>query len=196
MALRNNALVTVDACKYQLDIPASETKYDAYLERLINSASQQIERYCNRRFVPWNYVEIFDGNSSDQQILSNFPVLAINEVCVDSSRVFGEDTIVTNYSLVDGNVLQRIGSSWGSSQQSVRVSYTAGFEEIPADLEDACIMLVEIRYRLKNDRRLGRESQSKAGEDITFVAGWPTEVTTILDEYKILPMVTGTSVSR
>lgn len=197
MPLRSNALTTVSECKAQLDIPVAETKYDAYLERLINTASQQIERYCNRKFQVENYVEIFDGGGVDQQLLSHFPVIAVDKVCVDSSRVFGDDTIIpaSGFALV-GNVLQRLGYTWGNYQQSVKVSYSAGFSEIPADVEDACLLLVELRYRMKQDRRLGRESQSKAGEDITFISGWPQEVKDILDEYKVIPMITDSSVQR
>jgi hypothetical protein len=179
-----------------LDIPTAETKYDTYLERLINVASQHIERYCNRRFVVTNYVEVFDGDRVNQLLLSNFPVTTISEVCVDSARVFDPSSAVTDYRLISPNILQRLDTHWGSYQQSVRVSYSAGFAEIPADIEDACVMLVELRYRMKNDRRLGRESQSKAGEDVTFVSGWPQEVIDVLDGYKVLPMVTDSSVLR
>lgn len=193
MALRANALTTVEYCRGQLDIPASPSQ-DPYLERLINVASQQIERYCNRCFIAKNYVDVIDGNCANEVMLQNFPVISIAEVCVDSSRAFDPASTLpsTDYTAI-GNVLRKLSGTWGGVQQSIRVDYRAGFEEIPADIEEACIMLVELRYRMKNDRRLGRESQSKAGEDITYIAGWPLEITTILDEYKIFPMVDGSS---
>jgi hypothetical protein len=49
---------------------------------------------------------------------------------------------------------------------------------------------------MKQDRRLGRESQGKAGEEITFVSGWPQEIVDVLDQYKVLPMVSDSSVLR
>lgn len=194
MALRSNALTTVAACKSQLDIPTANTDQDSFIERLINSASQQIDRYCNRRFVSTSYVEIFDGNRSNQLLLGNMPVTALSELNVDSLRVFGSSTIVaaTEYGRT-GNIITKNSGNWGNVRQSIRVSYTAGFTEVPADVENACIMLVELYYRMKNDRRIGRESQSKAGEDITFVDGLPKAVTDVLDNYKIIPMVEGSS---
>lgn len=195
MALRANALTTVAACKTQLDIPAPNTDQDSYIERLVNTASQQIERYCNRVFVLTSYSEVFDGGRANQVLLSNIPVVSISEVNLDSERVFGASTIIpsTDYSL-NGAVITRLSGTWGNVRQSLLIKYSAGFSVIPADIEDACIMLVELRYRMKNDRRIGRESQSKANEDVTFVTGWPKEVTDILDGYKLIPMVDGSSV--
>jgi len=191
MALNSNALTTIAACKLQLDIPTSDTSVDALLERYINSASEQIERYCCRKFKASSYTEIRDGSRSNEMLLKNYPVTAISGVYIDAARAFGVDTQLasTEYAIIEPNVLRRHSYSFGSVSQSIKIVYTSGYATIPADLEDACIMLVELRYAKKSDRSLGRNSTGKQGESISYTEGWPQEVTSILDGYKVLPFL-------
>lgn len=191
MALRANALTTLDACKIQLDIPTSNTAQDALLERYINSASQQIERYCDRSFISESKTEFYDGTRSNELLLRRSPVSAVSLVAVDSERTFGSDTVLvaSTYAVVGDVALRRHSGTWGKGSQNIKVTYTAGYSTIPADLEDACILLVEHRYRMRGDRRLGRSSQGKQGESISYIADWPQEVLSILENYRITPML-------
>lgn len=192
MALRSNALTSVSVVKAQLEIPISDTSQDSILERYINSASEQIERYCNRKFKSASYEEIRDGSRANEMLLNNYPVTSITSVNIDDERLFGADTLIpaTDYAVISPNVLRRHVSTWGRGSQNIKIVYVAGFATIPADLEDACIMLVEIRYGKKNDRSIGRTSSGKQGESISYVDGWPQEVISILDSYKVLPFLT------
>jgi uncharacterized phiE125 gp8 family phage protein len=191
MALNSNALTTVAVCKAQLDIPTGDTSVDALLERYINSASEQIERYCCRKFKSSSYTETRDGSRSNELMLKNFPVTAISSVKHDPERAFGASTelAATAYALIEPNTLRRHSGTWAQGSQVLQITYTAGFSTIPADLEDACIMLVELRYAKKSDRSLGRTSSGKQGESISYTEGWPKEVTDILDSYKVIPFI-------
>ena len=198
MALRSNALTTVDECKKQLDVLSTDVSQDAYLERLINSSSEQIERYCGRKLVSQAYTRFFDGNRSNELLLPDIPASAITTVSVDSTRLFPVESnlLPEEYSLVDGIVLRRHSGFWAVGSQNIKVAYTAGFAEIPADLEDACILLVELRFRMKSDRRIGRESQTKQGETISYSSDWPQEVYSLLAPYMLPSVVSGSSALR
>lgn len=186
------ALTTLNACKEQLDILLTDTSQDAYLQRLINSATAQVNRYCCRTFEHQSYTEIKDGSRTNELMLSNFPITAITSVHVDGARVFDADTLLpaTAYAVIAPNMLRLIGSNWGRASQSIKIVYGAGYQVVPADVEDAAILLVETRYRMRSDRRLGRTSTGKQGESTSYTEDWPREILSLLDPYKLLPMVT------
>ena len=186
MALNANALTTVATCKTQLDIQSSDTSQDALLERFINSASEQVERYCGRKFALRSFVEVRDGTRSNEMLLENWPVVSVTSVHVDTSRAFGAESLLlaSEYGVQAPNILRRHDAFWPRGSMVVRVEYTAGYATIPADLEDACVMLVEHRYRMKNDRRLGRTSSGKQGESISYTETWPQEVLDLLEPYR------------
>jgi hypothetical protein len=48
----------------------------------------------------------------------------------------------------------------------VRLAYTAGYAAIPAEIEQACIALVALRYKERD--RIGHVSKSLAGETVAF----------------------------
>jgi hypothetical protein len=196
MALRANALTSLANCHVQLDIPILDTTQDALLTRLIDSASQQIDNYCNRQFVSASYTQYFDGNRANEIILPRSPITTISSVSIDSGRVFGTDSLLpaTDFGFVGTNILRRHSGNWGTGSQIIKVVYTAGYTVIPADVEDACILLVECRYRLKNERILGKSSQGKAGENVSFLNDWPVEALTLLEPYRLFNYVDSNAV--
>lgn len=186
MALNANALTSILKVKEQLEIPALDLTQDGYIERLINAASQQIETYCDRKIKSTTQTKIYDGSGANELILLCPPIISITSVNFDYERVFDSNSLLTanDYALVDDFVLRKHSGSWGRVSQSVKVVFVAGFAVVPADIEDACILLCEYRYRLRNDRRLGRTSQSKQNEQISYTKDWPSEIYSLLENYK------------
>lgn len=191
MALNANALTSLAEAKVLLDIPT--TSQDSYLERLINVASMQIERHCNRKLVSQAHVDTFDGTSSNQLVLPQYPVTAIAGVWVDQTRAFGSDTQLETSEYSDSTedlqqgLLRLVSGAFGRGVRNVKVSYTAGYvtisEEAP-DLEQACLWLVELMYRARSDRRLGRQSITKGEESVDYLSQWPVEILTLLEPYR------------
>jgi hypothetical protein len=158
---------------------------------LINMASQWFERHCGRVFKSAAYTEQFDGTGQTDMILNHFPITAISEVRVDSSRTFAAESIVdaSDYhaepdELLEAGILRRHGSRWPRGSRNVKVTYTAGYAVVPADLEYATLLMVEWLYRGNSDRRIGRTSIGKAGETTGYVSELPIEVQMVVDNYK------------
>lgn len=134
MPLAPNALTTLEAVKSYLKIPFESTTDDQNLEDLINSCSAAIESYCGRKFkVQIITDEEYDGNGRKHILLEQYPVKTIESVKID-------DTILdsSSYKVKKKNGMLIHHHKWPEGDINIAVTYVAGFDEIPADLELAC----------------------------------------------------------
>lgn len=163
-------LVTLADVKLELGIAGSAD--DAWLQRVITSASQAARTYCNRDFVAQTYSEqLFpdrepypwqtpDSVATIQ--LSRWPLIgAVTVTCGGGALVQDVDFIAVPEL---GHLLRRCGAegltTWGSSP--LTVAYEAGFEDIPVDLQDGVLDLVKGRFYARK-RDPGLKSESVAG---------------------------------
>lgn len=136
-------LTTLDHVKDWLGIEESNTSSDAYLLRLIKSASQFALNYMQRDSMSSNqYDEIYDGYGNTFMMLRQFPATEILALSLNGTPVSaaGGDGISTPFS--NGYVLETPKSA--PSQQrltlfnkifphmrsSVYVSYMAGYKQV------------------------------------------------------------------
>ena len=83
----------------------------------------------------------------------------------------------------DENRLVLRGLVFPRGRGNVRVSYQAGFAAPPADLTQACIEMVSLRYREKD--RVGLVSKGLAGETTAYsLKDMPESVRTLLNRYR------------
>ena len=137
MPLKNNALTTLAAVKSYLKI-TSDTD-NSLLEDLINASSNAIERYCERTFKEQLFTdEEYDGNGLNGLYLRQYPVKSITSVTVE-----GTSLNIIDYKCKKNNgKLIRNNGIWPTGEINILVTYTAGYTEIPSDLELACKHLV------------------------------------------------------
>lgn len=134
MPLAPNALTTLAAVKSILKISAEQTKDDSILEDLINACSSVIENYCERKFKEQTYIdEEYDGTGRKHILLKQYPVKSIDNVKID-------DVVLdpSEYRVKKSNGMLVKNYIWPLGDINVTVTYTAGYTEIPADLELAC----------------------------------------------------------
>jgi len=147
---------------------------DDLLELLISSASKFIEQWCGRSFTANDYIEKFDGTNKDYHFLRNTP---INEI--DYVKVNDDLKEVQNYN--DEMVV--ISSTFLKGRINCEIGYNAGFATVPADIEQACIELVGIKY--KQIETLNLSSKAIAGETTSFITkDIPDFVRIVLQQYK------------
>lgn len=177
--------MTLSQAKDYLSIASGDTTKDSWVEMLINSASDLIERHCSRSFKSASYTHYFDGHGTNEIVLSQYPVSNVTSVKVDSLRVFGSDTALasTSFQAMEGGILRLHDTRFPEGSQVVKVEYTAGYTTVPGDLQIACLFLVEWVFRTQNDRRLGRTSVSKGQEAVTNIPGIPRDVEMILEPF-------------
>ena len=177
----------------------TQPKDDARLNVLIPSISQLIKTYCGNSFVDYyssNKTETFDINWSTHVVqLTETPVNALVSVQERASYSSSYTTLTTGayeYSL-DANTdsILRTNSAgyqnWPQGVGSVKITYTAGYSAVPADLKLAVLDLVT--YYLKDEHKLrqsiaGASLQNQGSSTQRDNVGFPDHIKRVLDLHK------------
>lgn len=148
-AILSYALTSVSDVKESLGIAAGDTSKDNLITRKINQATENIEAYCalpyGHHFKESTYTnEEYDGSNSDQLVLFMRPVTAVSsfQQRQTSENISSWDTVDSSlyyFDIPSGIVKGLFGL--GNYYNNYRVSYTAGYATIPADLAEACVIL-------------------------------------------------------
>lgn len=139
MSLVSYALTTRARLKTFLGISSSDD--DSLLDQIINSVSDFVEMYCDRRFKKTDYSdEVYDGNGSKYLILKQYPVVSGETFTLERRDSFDNQdswsTIDSEYYFVKESAgmviyvasLNTEGAYFVKSPQHYRVSYTAGYD--------------------------------------------------------------------
>ena len=179
-------LTSLANAKQWLGVAASTD--DALLARLVTAASQFIQSWLNRSIPSQAYTEKRNGHGGDRLALANYPVSAISQVTVDGIGIPAAATALDTGYRFDERFVYLRGYVFTRGWLNVGLTYTAGFTTIPADLEQACIALVGLRYRERD--RIGHQSKSIGGETVAFwTRDMPADVQTVLNAYrKVVPL--------
>lgn len=141
--LLSYALCSVADVKESLGI--TDSSKDNLIIRKINQATELIERYTGRRFASTVYTdEMYDADGGSTINLRNYPVITFTSISYrsGSENINDWQTIDSTDYFIDTNAgivefLFDIGQGW----QKYKVTYTAGYTTIPADLAEACATL-------------------------------------------------------
>lgn len=188
-------LITIDDYKEHEGI--SSTKEDTKLESIVPSVSQLVKTYCANTFVdyylsPRTETFTFTWESPLAQ-LQESPVRSIISVEErgNPSLAYVELNAAQYYLDVETDCVYRIDGSrtkdWPQGPGSVRVTYTAGYEEVPQDLRLALYDLVTyyLRDEHKERRTLsGASVQNPVDSGARNEVQFPAHIKRILDLYK------------
>lgn len=137
-------LTLVETVKRELNITTSVDD-DLWLER-IRRASAEIVRFCNRPFAQATVTDYFrmTGSGSDSLFVSRPPVV----------EVITADDDAVDWALYEFSTQGQIGlidhddtPAWQGA--AVSITYKGGYlllQELPREIEEACISLVKARY--------------------------------------------------
>lgn len=166
----------------------TSTNDDALLSRLITATSNYIQSWLNRSFASQAYTETRDGAGGERMLFANYPVTAVASVTIDGQSIpLASGSQAPGY-LFSTTTLFVNGYAFTRGRQNVTIAYTAGFAATPAEIEQACLELMAVRYKERD--RIGQVSKSIGGETITFSQkDFPDSVRTILNNYKkVVPL--------
>ena len=234
MALDTYALTTLANANTYLGLTADGGVVDAYVENLINRASDIIESALNRLLKVRLYTkERYSGIGQEQLYFKQYPVLAVNldnlawdaaaktltrndggsfvkdgfadgnEVLVQNSEynsglltingvvtalVITFDEVIVDDAIDDNVILSRCRELWiedsivdeddyevnedhiyyrsgfSEGHMNIRVTYYAGFNTIPDDIESKCLELIKMAY----DKNKDVKSEKLGPYSITF----------------------------
>ena len=196
-------LVDLDTVKDELGIPPEDISKDGRLQRWITSTSQRFANICGVVFPEEGVSEVFRllgtgygyggyhyhgpvhpwGSGSPYGLpirLRRRPVMAVTNV-TESTTPLDPTTYETD---LPGGLIYRLTSNsrgnWCGT--SVNVEYSAGYDPIPADVQDAVLSIVRHKYALSGrDPLVKRFSIENVGSEDYWV---PLQTTGL---YETLP---------
>lgn len=163
---------------FKVDAGISIDTDDEYLERAISRASQAIMSYCGRVFAVETVRDDFACIKGSEIVLSRFPVLSIESV----------DGVPAAYTLDSARGLISVAS--GQLSGSASVTYVAGLNPIPLDLQGAVGEVVKaLQFNRSRDPSLRSENilsglYAYTLFDANAGAGTAKQVASILDRYR------------
>ena len=175
-------LTTLANVKSWLNIQSNTD--DALLSRMITSVSTYIQSWLNRSFSVASYTDTSNGNGvSSQLVLRNYPIVSVSSLTINGIIIpFSPDGIKPGYQY-DGKAIYLIGYIFQRGMRNIVVNYSAGYASVPAEIEQAVIELLSLRYRERS--RIGENSKSIGGETVSYnIKDFPEGVKTILNNYK------------
>ncbi|WP_049974124.1 hypothetical protein [Azospirillum sp. B4] len=162
-------LTDVATVKAWFSPPLTSTTDDVLLNRLIQAESGFIRRWLGRDLSPATYTQTLDGTGNALLPLPNYPVTGVTAVTVDGVAVPpqpGDQPLAYGYAHDDYAVML-VGGIFPKGRRRVTVTWTAGYEPLPAILEQACVELVALRYRERD--RVGLVSKAHGGETTGYL---------------------------
>lgn len=174
-------------------------KNDEQLNKIIPSVSQLVKTYCANTFVDYYSTNKIDTINVDWDThivqLTESPVNTI--VSVEERSNYGSSylTLTTGAyeyyldTITDSIIRTTNGTykNWSRGPGAVRVTYTAGYSSVPADLRLAVFDL--ITYYLKDEHKerrsiAGASIQNQASSSQRNNVAFPDHIKRVLDLYK------------
>lgn len=168
----------------------TDTTKDALLSALITAASAAVEQYIGRIIQQQSYTALMDGNGAALLPLPQYPISAVSVVEINGVAVGANSTWGDGGFAHDGDrslYFPGEGRVFPVGKRNVKVTYTAGYASVPADLAQAVNELV--LSDMKNRDHIGWQSKSLAGETITLdLRAMPPSAKSVIDAYRdVLP---------
>lgn len=143
------------------------------IESLIAACDEHVKALLLGRVLESaEYVEKLDGTGFDFLTLSQRPVTEVAEVKIDADRGFGsgiEALASDEYDLdADTGMLYRVAATWPFGRRNIRVTYTAGYATVPADVTQAANEIVAEWYVRAKQLKSGQSQAEVASENVGY----------------------------
>lgn len=186
-------LTTVADVKSASGIGAGTSNSDAVLARLVTAVSSFIVEDTDRSFGAVLTVnEIRNGNGQSELFLAEAPIVSITSLTVNTTPIAAQAADgKPGYFIVTPSVLALYGYTFSRGKRNVRITYTAGYAAVPAEVAQACIEIVIAAYRrCTRGPEITSENVPASGANFSFsqkdVSPWAA---TVLDKYrKVTPL--------
>ncbi len=180
-------LITRD--DYKTYIGITNTEQDAKIDVLVPIVSAIARNVCRRTFNDYvndANVEVYDGGHTDL-IMNEYPTLAVGSVeySIDYGQTYELLEEFVDYVVnVKASSIIYIAGKWPVMLNGYKVTYNAGYEVIPMDLQVALFDLVT--YYLRNESAI--KSQRTPGSNtvqIEYITknSLPSHIARIFDLY-------------
>ena len=179
-----NDLATVAGAQLYLGIGNSSQDSDL-LQTLITAASGFIQTILGYKIAPTSYTETRCGNGRSEMVLRYRPIISVQSLSIsNAAQVASPGYGQTGFSF-DGSKLFLANGAFYYGIRNVVITYTAGYVTTPADLTQACIELVALKYGLR--QKAGLVSEGGLGQTTAYSQrDMPASVATAIQPYKLV----------
>lgn len=185
-----NNLITL--AEYKAYIGISSTNQDGIINTLIPQVSALVKNICRRTFLDYvdeTKIEISKGSPTNRIVLHETPVLQVSSVefSEDYGKTYSTLIEYTDYVVEqDSDIVEIIATPYVNyyKTNAFKISYNAGYEEIPSDLKLAIADLVN--YYVRNDAAV--HTQKNIGSNniqIEYITKTqlPAHISRVLDQH-------------
>lgn len=162
--------------------------HDDLLTRMIDAASAFVENWLGFQVLQHTVVERRDGTGKNELILGEHPIISVTKVSIcDREIPESPDYQQYGYRSADWWIILQ-GDYFPRGRRNITIEYEAGYATVPADIEQAVIDLVTLRYKEKD--RLGIQSKTLATETISYFMGdlTPSAKSALYQYKKVVPI--------
>lgn len=168
-------LCTLDDLKVFLGLADSDTVNAPQLNRYIRIASNQILGYCKQDFqIVAIENELHDGDDTHLLSLDHTPIQSIEALSIDGQTIDPTEVkVYPAYVKLDETFtydarLRGFDRVFGRGTQNIKVSYQAGFLEVPPEIEEACLLQVVFLQNLASRQGIVTETNQVAGSTTSY----------------------------
>lgn len=191
MADHAYAIVTTDEFKTWMGITVND--HNAIIELIVNSVTDWIESYCDRRIKArsGDITETWNGDGTITYYVEHPPINGdITSLTVENHP--GIDPTDTNEVRVESAIgkitllMDTFGSEW---PQNCEIEYNGGYTTVPSDIVGVARKLIKLTYIMRDGNRelIKSTSNSVTGETVNYIDSIVTpDITGPLDRKYVL----------
>jgi hypothetical protein len=177
-------LTTLPAVKTWLGVTIDTA--DALLTRLISAVSECIQgpEGIGYEVASQDYDLVLDGHGGDVLVLGAKPPLtAVASLVIDDVAILPAASRPAAGYRFSPSAVWLQGYAFTRGRGNVALACTRGWGAVPADLEQAALELIGVRFKERD--HIGQDSASLQGQNISFsTRDMPDSVKTVLRTYK------------
>ncbi|MGD8785894.1 MAG: hypothetical protein PVJ60_00595 [Phycisphaerales bacterium] len=194
MSLIDSAIIELADLERPLNVDSTKDNFpEEFLENLINSVTEFIEKETNNKFITGSDTYEFEGNGQTKKRMRYAPIVGNIDVTNisywDKTQWTALDSAYTisNDNKWDKGILEFTNGYRFSESLKWKVVYSYGYarQSIPWDLKAACIGLVGLRFKLFNNDKLGISTWSRSDQAFVYEFNkMPEWIRLTLNQYK------------
>ena len=121
---------------------------DAYgtLQRVITAVSTAIQNGLGRDLLTADHVEVFDGRGRTRIMMSDYPITVVSSVTIGElaqTSVPPRSSASPGFTFSDKFVYVDPPYLFDRGRRNVRIAYTAGYDTVPLDIEQGCLIWIK-----------------------------------------------------
>lgn len=179
---------------------------DGKIARVIGALSTQIQKFLGFNVLQTSYTRTFDGQGTIRFFVPDLPLVSVQSLTIDGVAIpqgswSGGAQQAGYYN--NANSIALIGYYFTRGFQNVTMTYTAGYQTVPADIEQACLDWMKIVYLSGQMTTIGSNVVKVSAGDTSLDFGgsgtvtdtkkisMPTAIYAVLKNYRRVAQVSG-----